>query len=334
MNVLVTGGAGYIGSHTVLDLLEYQYNVIVLDNLSNATQQPLQAIEKAYGQSIKFIEGDIRDKALLSTIFSENQIDAVIHFAGLKSPGESLQIPLDYYDVNVTGTITLCQMMAKHNIFNLVFSSSAAIYGESESTPIDESFETKPVHPYGKSKLIAEDCLRDLSASDNRWNIALLRYFNPIGAHASGIIGENPLGNSTNLMTYIIKVANGEQPFLSVYGEDYPTKDGTGVRDYIHVFDLAEGHKKALDKLLTSPGLVTYNLGTGKGVTVLELVKAFERVNNIAIPCKMFDRREGDVAKSFADPGRANKELNWFANLTIEDMVRDAWRWETKTTSP
>ena len=327
MRILVTGGAGYIGSHTVLDLLAHQFDVVVLDNLVNATEDPLLKIEQAYGQAIKFVEGDIRDAAVLDALFETHPVDAVVHFAGLKSPPESLCHPLEYYDVNVNGTITLCRAMARHNVFNLVFSSTAAVYGEPGKAPIDESFAPGPVHPYGRSKLVAEDCLRDLCTADARWNIALLRYFNPIGAHAQGLIGENPISTSTNLMTYIIKVATGELDCLPVLGDDYPTEDGTGVRDYIHVLDLAEGHKKALDKLQTKPGLVTYNLGTGTGVSVKQLVDTFERVNGIKIPCRIEPRRPGDVAESWADPSKARLELEWQAELTLEDMVRDAWQW-------
>ncbi len=332
MNVLVTGGAGYIGSHTVLLLLEAGHNVTVIDNLSNASPISLERVRNITGiNSLEFIELDIRDAEGLDALFSNNKYDAVIHFAGLKAVGESVEKPLEYYDNNVGGTAILCAAMKKAGVKTLVFSSSATVYGDPASVPITEDFPTGgTTNPYGTSKLMIEQMLEDLSKSENGWNIARLRYFNPVGAHESGLIGEDPSGIPNNLMPYVTQVASGKLHQLSVFGDDYDTTDGTGVRDYIHVMDLAAGHLKALDKLSKNPGLVTYNLGTGNGYSVLELVHAFEKENDLEIPYKLAPRREGDIASCYADPTLAKTELDWQATMDINDMVRDAWNWQSK----
>lgn len=332
MKILVTGGTGYIGSHTVLELLQTGHDVTVIDNLSNSSPQSLQRVKNITGQNaVHFQELDILDRAGLEDIFSRHPFDAVIHFAGLKAVGESVSQPLSYYMNNVAGTVTLCQVMDKYNVRNLVFSSSATVYGNPATLPIREDFPTGgTTNPYGTSKLMIEDILADLAQADPRWNIARLRYFNPVGAHESGLIGENPGDIPNNIMPFITQVAVGKLDQLSIFGDDYPTTDGTGVRDYIHVVDLALGHLKALDKLNENPGMVTYNLGTGTGYSVLDLVRAFEKVNNIKIPFLIAPRRDGDIASCYADPALAQKELNWTASHSLEDMVRDAWNWQSK----
>lgn len=332
MKILVTGGSGYIGSHTVLELLQVGHDVIVVDNLSNSCEESLTRVKNITGKNnLSFHKADILDRPVLEKIFNAHNFDAVVHFAGLKSVGESVSQPLSYYQNNVVGTVTLCQVMEQFNVRNLVFSSSATVYGEPKTVPIREDFPTGgTTNPYGTSKLMVENILADLSKADPRWNIARLRYFNPVGAHVSGLIGEDPHDIPNNLMPYITQVAVGKLKELSVFGHDYPTPDGTGVRDYIHVVDLALGHLKALEKLLTNPGLVTYNLGTGSGYSVLDMVKAFEKANNIKIPTRMAPRRDGDIATCFADPARARTELNWTASRSLEDMVRDAWNWQSK----
>lgn len=332
MNILVTGGAGYIGSHTVLLLLEAGHQIMVIDNLSNASVTSLERVKNITGKNnLEFIELDIRDADGLDKLFSENNFDAVIHFAGLKAVGESVEKPLEYYDNNVGGTAILCHAMKKANVKTLVFSSSATVYGDPSSVPITEDFPTgSTTNPYGTSKLMIEHMLADLAKSDHEWNIARLRYFNPVGAHESGLIGEDPTGIPNNLMPYVTQVASGKLKELSVFGNDYDTPDGTGVRDYIHVLDLAAGHLKALDKLNENPGLVTYNLGTGIGYSVLDVIKAFENENNLEIPHRIAPRRDGDIASCYADSTLAKKELSWQASRNINDMVRDAWNWQSK----
>ncbi|PCI50938.1 MAG: UDP-glucose 4-epimerase GalE [Alphaproteobacteria bacterium] len=332
MRILVTGGSGYIGSHTVLELLQAGHDVTVIDNLSNSCEEPLHRVKNITGRnSLTFHRGDVLDRTELDKIFSARKFDAVIHFAGLKAVGESVLKPLTYYQNNIVGTVTLCQVMEKHEVRTLVFSSSATVYGDPATVPIREDFPTgNTTNPYGRSKLMIEEILADMARADPQWNIARLRYFNPVGAHESGLIGEDPTGIPGNLMPYICQVATGKLKELSVYGNDYPTPDGTGVRDYIHVVDLALGHLKALDKLRTNPGLVTYNLGTGTGYSVMQMVKAFEQVNGIKIPIRMAPRRDGDIATCYADPGLAKKELDWTAIRTLEDMLRHAWNWQSR----
>lgn len=329
-SVLVTGGAGYIGSHTTLALLEADFDVTVIDNLCNSSKESLRRVSLICGRSPKFIEGDIRDKALLNQIFTDCNFDTVIHFAGLKSVSESAQLPLEYYENNVGGTISLCQAMAQANVFNLVFSSSATVYGSPDSMPVREDSPLgSPTNPYGQSKLIAEQILRDLALSDPRWSIALLRYFNPVGAHNSGVIGESPTGLPNNLLPYISQVGVGKLKELLIFGNDYPTHDGTGVRDYIHVTDLAAGHIKAADYISKNNGVFTWNLGTGTGYSVLDVIKTFESIAGLNIPHRFVARRSGDIASCWADPSKAAIELGWRANLTIHEMMRDAWNWQT-----
>ena len=329
-SILVTGGTGFIGSHTVLELILKQYNVVVLDNLSNSKVESLNRVEKLTGKKISFCQCDLIDKASLSKIFSENSFDGVIHFAGLKAVGESVEKPLKYYQNNITGTLNLCEVMQKYSVKNLVFSSSATVYGNPDQSPLTESSELSAVNPYGQTKLTIEYILQDLYNADNGWNIALLRYFNPVGAHKSGEIGEDPNGIPNNLMPYITQVAVGKLEKLRVFGGDYPTPDGTGIRDYIHVVDLANGHLKALEKLDENPGLVIYNLGTGKGSSVLDVIHAFEHANGIKIPYEITQRRPGDAATCYADVTKAAKELNWSAKYNLKEMCRDAWNWQTK----
>jgi UDP-glucose 4-epimerase len=327
--ILVTGGAGYIGSHTVLQLLEAGSQVIVLDNLCNSSQESLNRVEELTGKKTIFVQGDIRDHTILELLFSKHKINAVIHFAGLKAVGESVEKPLNYYNNNVYGTLTLCEAMKKFGVKNLVFSSSATVYGDPVELPLREDMPTgQPTNPYGMSKLMVELVLRDLFNSDNEWNIALLRYFNPAGAHPSGRIGEDPNGIPNNLMPYITQVATGKREQLSIYGNDYDTPDGTGVRDYIHVEDLAAGHLKALEKLQTGSGIVTYNLGTGQGYSVLDMVKEFEKQSGKAIPYQFVARRSGDVASCYADPKTASEALNWQATRGLAEMCRDSWNWQ------
>ncbi|WP_022967485.1 UDP-glucose 4-epimerase GalE [Denitrificimonas caeni] len=328
-SILVTGGAGYIGSHTTLALLEAGHEVIVLDNLANSSLESLRRVESICAKAPTFIEGDIRDRALLDSIFSRYSIAAVLHFAGLKAVGESVQQPLAYYENNVSGSVVLFQAMAAAGVFNLVFSSSATVYGEPKQMPISEKCPTGiPTNPYGRSKLMVEEVLRDLSISEQRWSIALLRYFNPVGAHRSGLIGEDPNGIPNNLLPYISQVAVGKLQQLSVYGDDYPTIDGTGVRDYIHVVDLADGHLKALDAIAKSQGVHIWNLGTGQGYSVLQMIAAFEQAAKVVVPYKIVDRRSGDIAECWADPSKAATELGWKALHTLDDMMRDTWRWQ------
>jgi len=330
LTILVTGGTGYIGSHTVLQLLDAGHNVVIVDNLSNSKLESLERMQKLTGQEIKFYKVDLLDYDKLDEIFENESIDAVIHFAGLKAVGESVEIPLLYYKNNITGTINLCEIMQKHNVKKLVFSSSATVYGDPHKVPITEDFPLHATNPYGRTKLMIEEILRDLYVSDNNWDIAILRYFNPVGAHKSGEIGEDPNGIPNNLMPYIAQVAVGKLKELTIFGNDYPTKDGTGVRDYIHVIDLADGHLKALEKLMQNPGCVTYNLGTGKGYSVLEMTKAFERASGKDVPYKIAERRAGDIAECYADPTLAEKELNWKAERDINEMCEDIWRWQSK----
>jgi len=327
--ILVTGGAGYIGSHTLVELLACGSEVLVLDNLTNASDVSLSRVEEISGKTISFIKGDVRDRTLLRELFSEYEISAVIHFAGLKAVGESVEKPLMYYDNNVSGSVVLFEVMAEFNCKRLVFSSSATVYGDPQSVPIVESFPLSATNPYGASKLMVEDICRDLYKSDASWSIALLRYFNPVGAHQSGLIGEDPNETPNNLMPYVSQVAIGKLKQLSVFGGDYPTADGTGVRDYIHVVDLAKGHVKALDKLQKSSGLVTVNLGTGQGYSVLDMIKAFEKASQKTVPYQIIARRPGDVAQCYADPNSAYQLLDWKAEYGIERMCEDTWRWQS-----
>ncbi len=330
MKILVTGGAGYIASHTDLELLGAGYDVVVVDNLSNSSIEAIKRVERLTGKSIRFYENDILDKKALQKIFENENIDAVIHFAGLKAVGESCKIPLRYFKNNVTGTINLLEVMEEYDVRNLVFSSSATVYGDPKTVPITEEFPLSVTNPYGRTKLMIEDILRDLYAADNSWNIAILRYFNPIGAHESGEIGEDPNGIPNNLVPYIAKVASGTLDKINVFGNDYDTPDGTGVRDYIHVVDLSLGHIKAIEKLMSKPGLVTYNLGTGRGYSVLEIIKNYEKACNKKLPYTIAERRSGDIATSYADPSKAQKELGWKAERGIEQMCKDSYNWQSK----
>ena len=328
MKILVTGGMGYIGSHTVVELLAAGHDVVVIDNLSNARASVQERVHTIAGRPFTFVQADVRDRAGVEAVFAAHAIDAVIHFAGLKAVGESVEQPLRYYDNNLSGSIVLFETMARFNVKQLVFSSSATVYGDPASVPIYEHFPLAATNPYGRSKLIVEDMLRDLYRSDGSWHIALLRYFNPVGAHESGLIGEEPNGIPNNLLPYIAQVADGRREFLSVYGGDYPTPDGTGLRDYIHVVDLALGHLKTLDKLAAGPGIVTYNLGTGRGNSVLEMVRAFEQASGRPVPYRIVARRPGDIASCYADAGLAERELGWKAERGIAQMCVDAWRWQ------
>ena len=328
MKILVTGGAGYIGSHTCVELLSNNFDVVVVDNLSNSSLISLERVREITGKSLDFYQVDLLDKSGLDQVFNDHAIDAVIHFAGLKAVGESVELPLEYYTNNLTGTLNLLGVMRKYKVGNLVFSSSATVYGDPASLPITESFPLSATNPYGRTKLMIEEMLQDVHAADNSWNIALLRYFNPVGAHESGKIGEDPRGIPNNLVPYIAQVAVGRRPFLNVFGDDYNTPDGTGVRDFIHVSDLAAGHIKALEKLFSGPGLVICNLGTGKGSSVLELVKGFEAACDRKIPIRVVPRRSGDIAACYADPTLAEKELGWKAVKTVTDMCQDTWRWQ------
>jgi UDP-glucose 4-epimerase len=329
MKVLVTGGAGYIGSHTCLELLQAGDEVVVVDNLSNSSEEALNRVRDITGKSAEFYQVDIRDFDGLDKVFSAHNIDAVIHFAGLKAVGESVQQSLCYYQNNVQGTLTLCDVMQKHDVTDMVFSSSATVYGDPATVPIKEDFPLSATNPYGRSKLIVEEILRDIPVSRPEWNSDLLRYFTPVGVHESGRIGEDPSDIPNNLTPYISQVAVGRLEKLAVFGDDYPTKDGTGVRDYIHVVDLAQGHLKALQRLQSKPGVVTYNLGTGNGYSVLEMVNAFAEVTGKDIPYEIAPRRPGDIATCYADPALAKNELGWEAKLGLMDMVRDAWRWQS-----
>lgn len=330
MKILVTGGAGYIASHTNLELLNAGYEVVVVDNLSNSGRESIRRVEKLTGKKISFYENDIRDKEAIINIFEKEKINGVIHFAGLKAVGESCKIPLQYYNNNISGTITLLEVMDEYKVKNLVFSSSATVYGDPKTVPITEEFPLSVTNPYGRTKLMIEDILRDLYAADSEWNIAILRYFNPIGAHESGEIGEDPNGIPNNLAPYIAKVASGVLERINVFGNDYETHDGTGVRDYIHVVDLSLGHIKAIEKLMDNPGLVTYNLGTGQGYSVLEIISNYEKACNKKLPYVIAERRPGDIATSYADPSKAFKELGWKAEKGIEQMCRDSYNWQSK----
>ena len=330
MNILVTGGAGYIGSHTTVELIKEGYEVIIVDNLCNSSSMVLDRIEDITGKRVKFYNIDTRDQVNFRKVFEENKIDAVIHFAALKAVGESVQKPLDYYNNNLVNTITVLELMREFNVDKFVFSSSATVYGNPKSCPIKEDFPLSTTNPYGNTKLMIEDILRDICKVNEGFNVAILRYFNPIGAHESGKIGEEPNGIPNNLMPYITKVAIGQLKELSVFGNDYDTPDGTGVRDYIHVVDLARGHVKALEKLNQNPGLVTYNLGTGKGYSVLDLVEAFKKASGVDIPYKIVGRRAGDIAMCYADATKAENELGWVAKYDIDKMCKDSWNWQSK----
>ncbi|MGN1443735.1 MAG: UDP-glucose 4-epimerase GalE [Acutalibacteraceae bacterium] len=331
MSILVTGGAGYIGSHTCIELIKAGYDVVVVDNLYNSKREALKRTAELSGKQVPFYECDIRDKAGLSKVFSEEKIDAVIHFAGLKAVGESCRKPLEYYDNNIGGTLTLCEVMKEFGCKKLVFSSSATVYGMNNVSPLKETMPTGgTTNPYGTTKYMIEIILSDLFKADNEWSISLLRYFNPIGAHESGRIGEDPNGIPNNLMPYISQVAIGKLPCLSVYGNDYDTPDGTGVRDYIHVVDLALGHVKAVARVLGKNGLDIYNLGTGVGYSVLDVINAFEKASGIKINYKIVDRRPGDIATCYSDPSKAFNELGWKAERGLEQMCADSWRWQSQ----
>ena len=330
MAVLVTGGIGYIGSHTSIELLEAGYDVVIVDNLCNSDRIVLDRIKELSGKTPKFYEIDINDKEKMEVVFKENQIDSVVHFAALKAVGESVEKPVEYYLNNIGNTLVLFELMKKYNVKNFVFSSSATVYGNPERLPIDEDCSLSVTNPYGRTKLMIEDMIRDICLADESLNVAILRYFNPIGAHKSGKIGEEPSGIPNNIMPYITKVAVGQLPHLNIFGDDYDTQDGTGIRDYIHVLDLAHGHVKALEKLCEKPGLVTYNLGTGRGYSVLDLVKAFSKASGREIPYKIADRRPGDIAACYANPEKAEKELGWKAKYGIDEMCEDSWRWQSQ----
>ncbi len=329
MAILVTGGTGYIGSHTVVELQNAGYDVVVLDNLSNSSAKSLDRVKAITGKDVTFYEGDIRDRKILERIFDNEKIDSCIHFAGLKAVGESVEKPWEYYDNNITGTLTLVDEMRKHGCKNIIFSSSATVYGDPAEIPITENCpKGQCTNPYGWTKSMLEQILSDMQKADNEWNVVLLRYFNPIGAHKSGTIGENPNGIPNNLMPYITQVAVGKREELGVFGDDYDTPDGTGVRDYIHVVDLADGHVKALKKIEENAGLCIYNLGTGQGYSVLDIVKNFEEANNLKIPYSIKPRRAGDIATCYADPSKAKAELGWEAKNGIKEMCADSWRWQ------
>ena len=329
MKILVTGGAGYIGSHTCIELLNNDYDVVVIDNLCNSSKESLNRVKTITGKEVTFYEQNILDESALANIFSDHDIDAVIHFAGLKAVGESVEKPLEYYQTNLTGTLVLFKVMRDFNVKNFVFSSSATVYGDPHTVPITEEFPLSATNPYGRSKLIIEEISHDLFVADSSWNIALLRYFNPVGAHKSGLIGEDPNGIPNNLIPYISQVAIGKREILSVFGGDYDTPDGTGVRDYIHVVDLARGHIKALEKLTSNPGLVIYNLGTGQGYSVLEMIRAIEKASHRKVPYQIVARRPGDIATCFADPAFALQEIGWKAEYGLDEMAEDTWRWQS-----
>ena len=331
MNVLVTGGAGYLGSHACLELLESGYDVVALDNLSNSSSKSLDRVEQLTGKKVKFYEGDILDREILEEIFNKEDINFCIHFAGLKAVGESVRKPWEYYNNNINGTLTLLDAMRKHNVKNIIFSSSATVYGDPVQIPITEECpKGSCTNPYGWTKSMIEQILMDMYKADNEWNMVILRYFNPVGAHASGMIGENPKGIPNNLMPYVTQVALGKLPELGVFGGDYDTPDGTCIRDYIHVVDLIDGHVKALKKLEEKSGLSVYNLGTGNGVSVLELVENFEKATGVKIPYQIKDRRAGDIPVCYSDSKKAYEELGWKAKYGIFEMCRDAWNWQTK----
>jgi UDP-glucose 4-epimerase len=328
--ILVTGGAGYIGSHTVVELLNAGYEPVILDNLSNSSPQVIERIAELTGRKVQLVQGDIQDAPLLRQLLAEHRFDATIHFAGLKSVGESVADPLSYYRNNVNGTVTLLQCLAEADVKHFVFSSSATVYGDPQQVPIREDAPTAPTNPYGNTKWLIEHILNDLATSDPQWAIGILRYFNPVGAHVSGRIGENPRGVPNNLMPFVTQVAVGKRERLSVFGGDYPTPDGTGVRDYIHVVDLALGHLAALERVSKAPGAWTVNLGTGQGYSVLEIVKAFERASGRTVPYQIVARRPGDIAQCYADPATASRELGWKATRGLEEMCADSWRWQSQ----
>lgn len=328
--ILVAGGAGYIGSHTCVELLNAGYEVVVVDNLYNASPKALERVEEITGKKVKFYEADILDKKALTKIFDENEIDSVIHFAGYKAVGESVAKPIEYYHNNMTGTLVLCDVMREHNVKNIVFSSSATVYGDPAQIPITEECpKGQPTNPYGWTKSMLEQVLTDIHTSDPEWNVILLRYFNPIGAHKSGMIGEDPKGIPNNLLPFVAQVAVGKREALGVFGNDYDTPDGTGVRDYIHVVDLADGHVKAIEKIKDNPGVKVYNLGTGNGYSVLQVVAAFEKACGHAIKYEIKPRREGDIATCYCDPAKAKEELGWEAKYGIAEMCEDAWKWQS-----
>jgi UDP-glucose 4-epimerase len=327
--ILVTGGAGFIGSHTCVELSEAGYDVVVVDNLSNSSKESIHRVEQITGKKIKFYEADIADRKIMNQIFEENDIFGVIHFAGLKAVGESVQKPLEYYKNNISGTLEMCDVMRNHGVKNIIFSSSATVYGEPEIIPITEECpKGQCTNPYGWTKSMLEQILTDIQKADNEWNVILLRYFNPIGAHKSGLIGEDPNGIPNNLMPYITKVATGQLPRVNVFGNDYPTPDGTGVRDYIHVVDLAVGHVNAVEKIKENPGVKIYNLGTGKGYSVLEVIENFSKASGIDIPYVIAERRAGDIAECYSDASLAKKELGWEAKYGIREMCADSWNWQ------
>ena len=328
MAVLVTGGAGYIGSHTVVELLNNNYEVVIVDNYSNSKPEVLNRIKQITGKDVTFYEADLLDKPALEAVFEKETIDSVIHFAGYKAVGESVAMPINYYHNNITGTLMLLEVMKANNVKKIVFSSSATVYGMNNVSPLTEDMPTSATNPYGYTKVMIEQILQDVHVSDNEWDMALLRYFNPIGAHESGLIGEDPSGIPNNLMPYITQVAVGKRPQLSVFGNDYDTPDGTGVRDYIHVVDLAKGHLKALESFEKLPGVGIYNLGTGVGYSVLDLVHNFEKANDLSIPYTIADRRPGDIGTCYADASRASELLNWQTEKDLEDMCRDSWNWQ------
>jgi UDP-glucose 4-epimerase len=327
--ILVTGGAGYIGSHTAVELLNAGHQVVIVDNLCNSSAKVLDRIEALAGKNFSFVQADVRDSAALDRIFAEHRIDGVIHFAGLKAVGESVAQPLRYFDNNIGSTLALLQAMDRANVRRIVFSSSATVYGDPDQVPITESSRLQVTNPYGRTKLMCEDILRDMQVSAPRWQVAILRYFNPVGAHISGTIGEHPNGIPNNLMPFITQVAVGQREFLSIFGQDYPTPDGTGVRDYIHVVDLAQGHLAALNYLQNQQASITVNLGTGRGVSVKELAETFARVTGVPVPYRFVDRRPGDVAACYADTRLAKEALGWQAQLGVDRMCQDAWRWQS-----
>lgn len=330
MSILVAGGAGFIGSHTCVELLDAGYDVVVVDNLYNASPEALKRVEKITGKTVTFYEADILDRDALNKIFDAHDIEAVIHFAGYKAVGESVQKPIEYYHNNMTGTLVLCDVMRNHGVKNIVFSSSATVYGDPAQIPITENCpKGQPTNPYGWTKSMLEQVLTDIHTSDPEWNVILLRYFNPIGAHKSGLIGEDPKGIPNNLVPYVAQVAVGKREALGVFGNDYDTPDGTGVRDYIHVVDLAAGHVKAIEKLRQNPGVEIYNLGTGNGYSVLQVVAAFEKACGHAIPYEIKARREGDIATCYCDPEKAKNDLGWVAKYGIDEMCEDSWRWQS-----
>ncbi|OCT11036.1 UDP-glucose 4-epimerase GalE [Paenibacillus pectinilyticus] len=329
MAILVTGGAGYIGSHTCVELLNAGYEIVVVDNLSNSCSESLRRVKELTGRDFEFYPINLLNRQDLESVFRQHRIEAVIHLAGLKAVGESVSLPLRYYHNNISGSIVLCELMQEYAVKKIVFSSSATVYGTSESVPISENVPLGATNAYGRTKLMIEEMMRDLHVSDAAWSIALLRYFNPIGAHSSGRLGENPNGIPNNLMPYITQVAVGELEELQIYGNDYSTLDGTGVRDYIHVVDLARGHLKALEKVMATSGVEAYNLGTGQGYSVLEMVSAFERVTGRSVPYKITARRPGDIGMCYSDPTKAERELGWVAQKGIDEMCLDSWRWQT-----